>query len=316
MKILIFGAGGVGSVVGAFLARTGHDVSLLGRPWHLDVIAKQGLSITGIWGDYRMKAFELYTQASDVQAKKIPWDVIILTVKSFDTEKAIQEIVPLMQEQTMLLSLQNGLGNIEKILNGGVKAENFIVGRIIFGVETNPGIAKVTVNADSVRVGSLPGVETRMKPFQMAQMLNTAKIPTEAVPDILTTIWAKVIYNCALNPICTVHEMPYGKILESEKTWQAMDRIIEECYAVGLKKGIRLNPKTADEFKLLMRKKLIPSTAAHHPSMLQDIRRGKRTDIEALNGAISRYGQQLGIPTPENDCWIAKIGALDKPPFG
>ncbi len=312
MKILIFGAGGVGSVVGAFLARTGHSVSLLGRPWHLDVVAKQGLSITGIWGDYRMKAFDLYTDVGEVQKKDIPWDLIVLTVKSFDTEKAIQDIIPLLKEHTMLLSLQNGLGNIEKILAGGVKSESFIAGRLIFGVETTPGIAKVTVNADSVRVGALPGVTTRLSPFQMAQILNTAKIPTEAVPDILTYVWAKVIYNCALNPICTVHEMPYGKILENEKAWQAMDRIIDECYAVGSKKGIGLSPKTADEFKQLMRKKLIPVTAAHHPSMLQDIRRGKRTDIDALNGAIMRYGLELGIPTPENTTWTNQILHITK----
>ncbi len=310
MKVLIFGAGGVGSVVGAFLARTGHGVSLLGRPWHLDVVAKQGLSITGIWGDYRMKAFDLYTQVTEVQKKDIPWDMIILTVKSFDTEKAIQDIIPLLKDHTMLLSLQNGLGNIEKIIGGGVKPENFIAGRLIFGVETTPGIAKVTVNADSVRVGALPGVTTRLSPFQTAQTLNTAKIPTEAVPDILTYIWAKVIYNCALNPICTMHEMPYGKILERDETWQAMDRIIDECYAVGHKKGILLNPPTADAFKDLMRKKLIPSTAAHHPSMLQDIRRGKRTDIDALNGAIVLYGRELDIPTPENDLWASKIRSL------
>src|SRR5437868_11853301 len=115
MKILIFGAGGVGSVVGGFLARTGHEVSLLGRPWHIDRIRKNGLSISGIWGDYRIKAFDLYTDAAQIPPQSA-FDLIILSVKSFDTEKAVQELAPFMGEDTMLLSLQNGLGNVETIL--------------------------------------------------------------------------------------------------------------------------------------------------------------------------------------------------------
>src|SRR5262249_6112936 len=114
MKVLIFGAGGVGSVVGAFLARTGHQVSLLGRAWHLDAVRQQGLTVTGIWGDYRMKAFDLYTSVASI--KDPEFDLIVLTVKSFDTAEAAGQLLPLMREKTMLLSLQNGLGNVETIL--------------------------------------------------------------------------------------------------------------------------------------------------------------------------------------------------------
>ena len=92
MKILIFGAGGIGSVFGGFFARMGHEVSLLGRAWHLDEIKKEGLLITGIWGDYRIKAFDLYENAGELQKKDISFDLIFLTVKSYDTEKAVEEM--------------------------------------------------------------------------------------------------------------------------------------------------------------------------------------------------------------------------------
>src|SRR3989338_751440 len=242
MKVLVFGAGGVGSVVGGFLARTGHDVSLLGRAWHLDAIEKQGLVITGIWGDYRIKAFELFHNVADVRKKDPSFDLIILTVKSYDTEKASKELLPLMSEKTMLLSLQNGLGNIETILQTGIRPENYLAGRVIFGVDVSPGAAKVTVNADSVRIGELPrhqsvggqagGGQTKASAFQIARAFSTAKIPTEAVPDILTYIWAKVIYNCALNAICSLRGMPYGEIVESDETKAQMERVVRECYAV------------------------------------------------------------------------------------
>ena len=311
MKILIFGAGGVGSVVGGFLTRTGHDVSLLGRAWHLDAVDKQGLVITGIWGDYRIKAMESYRCVEDLPKNASSYDLIILTVKSYDTENALRELMPLLSDKTMLLSLQNGLGNIETILKSGVKSENFLVGRVIFGVETTPGVVKVTVNADAVRIGELPQLRTSVSAFQIARAFSAAKIPTEAVPDILTFIWAKVIYNCALNGLCTIREIPYGKILENDDTREAMERIIHECYAVGQKKSVTLDPATAEQFIELMVQRLIPSTAPHFPSMLQDIKRGKRTEIEALNGAICRYGQELGIPTPENEKIVSQIHILE-----
>ncbi len=298
MNILVFGAGGVGSVLGGFLARMGHDVSLVGRDWHLDAVRKQGLVITGIWGDYRIKAFQCYRSVSEVPKKD--FDLVLLTVKSFDTAKAMDELLPFLGKKTSLISLQNGLGNIETILEKGLKPENYLIGRVIFGVELEPGIAKVTVNADDVRIGELPGVETKLSAFQAARIFSLAKVPAQPVPNILTYIWSKVIYNCALNGICSLHEMPYGEILESTETRKAMERVAEECYAVGQKKGIKLDPPNADGFITLLKEKLIPSTAAHYPSMLQDLRRHRRTEISALNGAIRRFGEQLGIPTPEN----------------
>jgi 2-dehydropantoate 2-reductase len=300
VKVLVFGAGGIGSVMGGFLARTGHDVSLIGRSWHLDVIAKQGLTITGIWGDYRMKAFDLYRSAEELKKKNAEYDLILLSVKSYDTARAMDDVLPLMTERTTLISFQNGLGNIETVLEKGVKPEDYLVGRVIFGVDLSPGIAKITVNADDVRIGALPGIKPKLGDFKAAQLFNAAKVPTQAVPDILTYVWSKVIYNCALNGICSLHQMPYGDILKNDETKALMEEVVKECYAVGLKKGIALNPLSADDFIVLLKNKLIPSTASHTPSMMQDLKRGRRTEIAALNGAIRRFGEELGIPTPAN----------------
>lgn len=300
MKILIFGAGGVGSVVGALLARTGHEVTLLGRPWHLDVIKKNGLAVTGIWGDYRIKAFDLYTDAQSLYKSGADFDLVIFTVKAFDTQKAIQEASVFIKNKTMLLSLQNGLGNIETILKF-ISGENFLVGRIITGVETSPGQVTVTVSADSIRIGPAPGFVPKISAEKVAHELATAKIPTMPVQNILPYIWSKVIYNASLNAICSLNEIPYGKILENEKTKEQMAQIVRECYAVAKKKNIFLEPVDADAYLKLLVDELIPRTAAHLPSMLQDLKKGKRTDIDALNGAISRLGKELGVTTPVND---------------
>ena len=170
MKILVFGAGGVGSVVGAFLARLGHDVSLLGRPWHLDVIEKQGLTVTGLWGDYHLKAFQLYRDPVEIKKRNAHFDLIILTVKSYDTAQAVEAIVPLVDERTTLLSLQNGLGNIETVLET-IKPEKFLIGRVIFGVEIEPGAVKVTLIPE---IGLAP-----------ASLTVTATALTKAVPTVV-----------------------------------------------------------------------------------------------------------------------------------
>ena len=329
MKILIFGPGGIGSVVGGFLARMGHEVTLLGRAWHLDAIRKNGLAITGIWGDYRIRAFDLFTNVDELKAADPEFELVILTVKSYDTEQAVSELLPFMKPATTLLSLQNGLGNIETIFKK-VNAEQFLVGRIIFGVEAEPGAAKVTVKADDVLIGPSTGLRTDgeqsrtigpapgAKPIvrlrspltaeRVAHLFALAKIPTRPVKDILPFIWAKVIYNCALNGICSIYEIPYGKILENPETKAQMEAVIRECYAVGIKKGIPLDPPTADEFIDLMIQKLIPATASHQSSMLQGLKRGKMTDIDALNGAICRLGKESGISTPQNQWVIDRLG--------
>lgn len=299
MRILVFGAGSVGSLLGGMFARTGHEVWLLGRPWHIDAIEKNGLLITGIWGDYHIKALELARHTEEVQQKNLKFDLILLTVKSFDTQKAISELKPFLSENTTLLSFQNGLGNIETILEV-VRPEQFLVGRIITGVEIEPGKVNVTVSADDLVIGELPNTKTVLSAVQVMQMFNNSKIKTRAVPNILTYIWAKVIYNCALNGICALNEIPYGKILEKEETRQDMEKIVHECYEVGLKKGISLDPATSTDYIKLLTQKLIPLTAVHYPSMLQDLKKGKRLEIEALNGAIFRLGQALHVSTPVN----------------
>jgi 2-dehydropantoate 2-reductase len=281
-------------------------VILLGRRRHLAAIRQNGLLITGIWGDYRIKALELYDDPRDIEARSIPFDLIFLTVKSYDTENAVNELLPLMNANTTLVSFQNGLGNIETILKK-VDANRFLVGRVIFGVETEPGIAKVTVSADAVALGALPGASPLMSAERLAHLFSLCKIEAKAVPNILTILWSKVVYNCALNGICTIHEIPYGKVLENQETKELMREVVRECYAIAERKGILMQPVTVESYWELLTGTLIPRTASHFPSMLQDLKKEKPIDIDALNGAIVVYGREFAIPTPANARIVAEV---------
>lgn len=314
MRVLVYGAGGLGSVFGGFLARNGHDVCLLGREWHLSAVRKQGLLINGIWGEYRIRACQTATDLSRVPKDK-PYDLILLTVKSYDTATAGAALRPLVAVDTTLLSLQNGLGNMEALLEAGIPAENLLLGRVIFGVRTQPGVATVTVAADPVAIGAVPGVVPRYPAFKMASLLTACKIDARIAEDIRPVLWSKVIYNCALNPLGALHGLSYGGLAADPSMRALMERIIRECYAVARAEGIALDPAEAAEYFSDLVGTLIPKTREHYPSMLEDLRRGRRLELDALNGAISRLGRRHGIATPANDDLVRWLQSRsDAPP--
>ncbi|MCG3175138.1 MAG: 2-dehydropantoate 2-reductase [Candidatus Omnitrophica bacterium] len=306
MRVLVYGAGGLGSVFGGFLARNGHDVTLLGREWHLSVVRREGLVIDGIWGQYRIRACETATDPSQVRTDR-PYDLVLLTVKSYDTTAAAAALKPFVGPETTVLSLQNGLGNMEAMLASGLSAENLLIGRVIFGVRTEPGVATVTVSADPVAIGSVPGAVPRLSAFKMASLLTSCKIEAVSVEDIRPVIWSKVVYNCALNPLGALYALPYGRIPMEPSTCSAMQAVVRECYAVASAEGVRLEPADAEAYLRHLTQALIPKTGGHYPSMLEDLRRGRKLEIDALNGAIVRLGARHGIATPANAALVEEL---------
>ena len=294
----MFGAGAIGSVLGGLLAKTGHDVTLFGRAWHIDAIRQHGLTITGLWGDQTIR--HLGTAASLDDIPRDPaFDWIFVCVKAHQTAEAASALPALLGRQTLVCAFQNGLGNYEALIQQ-VPSSRVALGRVIFGVEIEPGRVHVTVCADDVLIGA-PDETFPYQPLgELATVLKTSGVPTRVTNTILLVLWSKVLYNCALNGLSTLLEVPYGKLLEQPATRQMMQAIIEEAYRVAAAHRITLEPKTAQGYCALLFERLIPSTAAHRSSMLQDVRRGKPTEIEAMNGAIVRLATQVGLGAPIN----------------
>jgi len=298
MRILVFGAGAIGSVLGGFLAKTGHDVTLLGRPWHLDAIRVPGLSIAGIWGEHRVRNMTLATRPEQA-AGSPPYDWIFVCVKAYQTAAAAPIIAGLLGPSTLVCAFQNGLGNYETLAQA-IDPGRIALGRIIFGAEISPGCVRVTVSPDDVIVGAPDARVPRERIEALVFALKGSGIPARSSEQILVELWAKVLYNCALNGLSTLLEVPYGTLLEQEPVRRLMAAIIEEAYRAAAAGRIPLKPATAEEYVAWLFTQLIPSTAAHHSSMLQDVLAGKPTEIEALNGAIVRLGREAGVPTPMN----------------
>ncbi|MBN1688733.1 MAG: 2-dehydropantoate 2-reductase [Candidatus Omnitrophica bacterium] len=299
LDILVFGAGAIGSVYGGFLSRF-HNVTLLGRTNHIRAIRKRGLRVSGIWGRHVFKQLQLETDSRKFIRQKKHFDLILLTVKSYDMARAVLAIKKLLSPHTAVLALQNGLGNIE-ILHRALPPKQVFAGRVIFGVEVpKPGEVKVTVIAQPTALGETcrKGITPRLK--HLVQVFSETKIPTVACRDIERLIWAKVIYNSSLNPLASLLDCHYGYLGEHQATRQMIQEIIEEIYRVGKKLKVHLAPRTALGYQKVFFKTLLPRTYHHHPSMLQDLQRGKRTEIEALNGAIERLGKRAKIAVPVN----------------
>jgi 2-dehydropantoate 2-reductase len=311
MNILIFGAGAIGSVFGGYLSHAGHSVWLVGRTDHVKAVREQGLHITGIWGEKKIPIPNAFTQTSEIPSN-IKFDAILVSVKSYDTKEAVREIVPLVGKETLVVSLQNGIGNVETIAER-IGWERTVGGRVIFGVEFHaPGEVEVTVYAEEVMLGHLKPSPLLEKTKNLAREINVSGIPTKFTDEISKFIWAKLLYNAALNPLCTLLKTPYGYLAKHPETRFLMEQIVAECFSVAKAEKTPLFWEKASDYMKVLLGRLIPATAEHHPSMLQDIQKGKSTEIDAINGAVVVRGKRLGIATPVNETLTNLIHALEK----
>ncbi|MGA1826534.1 MAG: ketopantoate reductase family protein [bacterium] len=298
MRYLIMGAGALGSVFGGMLKLGGMQVILVTKNLkHVKAVKNDGLSISGIWGNYVVKDIPVYTKPQEINEQ---FDIILLSVKSHHTEKAMIQLSSLLDKSSYIVSLQNGLGNIETIASF-CAPENTIGARVIFGAAMlKPGHTKVTVYADKVLLGGLSPHVSRKVLDDICADFNRAGIPTDTVTDIHPYIWGKVLYNCALNPLGAILTVEYGRLAKSRSTRKIMKEIIKEIFLIAKAKNVTLPYSSAEEYFHVLLDKQIPPTASHRSSMLQDIEAGRITEISSMNGAIVQYGKELGISTPYN----------------
>jgi 2-dehydropantoate 2-reductase len=306
MNALIMGAGALGSVFGGFLSSI-QEVSLVGKGAHIQEVKKEGLKITGIWGEHRFEDLTAYTaeEIPDIEEQ----DLIMITTKSYDTEAAVNQALPLLKRDTLVMSMQNGIGN-EEVIARTVGRDRTMGGMAIFGAALlAPGHVKVTVYASECLVGMLDGSYEKAK--GIAEIFTNAGIPTLPTQNIIREKWMKAFYNIALNPLSAVLRVPYGFLGEHEETRALMKHMLQEAFRIAGAEGIKLD-KTPEEYFQYLLEKQLPPTAQHRSSMLQDIERGKKTEIDYLNGAVARLGRKHRILTPYNDAMAAIITSLER----
>jgi len=308
MRFLIYGAGAVGQALGCMLAGRGEEVHLVLRPRFLEAIGNVGLRVGGIFGEYGVKAEALHLYAdSSAIAPHTRFDYAIVTTKSYDTEQAAASLAALPDQRFIAVTMQNGCGNLETLLRH-FGAERTLAARVITGFEIpSPGRVNITVSADAVQIGGCEEGSIPASAIRLAEAIDRAGLPCRATAHVQRHLFAKLLYNCALNPLGAILGVHYGGLGDSSATRGIMDRLVLETFAVIRAMGAKTLWQTPEEYLAYFYGTQIPATYHHRPSMLQDLEAGKCTEIEALTGYVSKMGSQYHIATPVCDTLSALI---------
>jgi len=283
LTFAVMGAGAVGCYYGGMLARAGHDVTLIARPQHVQAIAGEGLRLQTQTFDEQVH-LKASADASAVQGA----DVVLFCVKSSDTEAAGRLMQPFLQADTLVLCLQNGVDNADRLR---AVLPGHTVGAAVVYVATEmagPGHVKHNGRGDLV-------IEPSASSASVADALMAAGVPTVVSNNVRGELWAKLILNCAYNAVSAITQLPYGKTVAGNGVQDVMRDVVAECLAVARADGVQV---AGDVHQAVA--KLAASMPSQSSSTAQDLARGRPTEIDYLNGFIVRRGAVLGVATPAN----------------
>tara|TARA_Y100000588_G_scaffold97882_1_gene106344 strand:- start:54 stop:1013 length:960 start_codon:yes stop_codon:yes gene_type:complete len=302
LKVLIIGTGAVGLGLASFLLQSGCRITLVGREPSINSLAAYGLDRVGIFDEFHAPP-ESFTVLSDLNAVPFEqFDFALVCVKSFDTEIVGRQITNSTFQKSSSVQLvlcQNGWGNTETFSQfvPQVKIFNAIIITGFACPERNK--VDVTVHAQPLHLGSLYGVDLKVL-MLLAKAFREGGIPSVVTTGISKDLWAKMLYNCALNALGALLEVSYGLLGENKNTRKIMELIVNEVFSVMHAKGYATHWNDPKSYLEDFYGKLLPSTYDHESSMLQDLRAGKMTEIDAINGVIVLEGEKRNILVPGN----------------
>ena len=294
LTVAVMGAGAVGCYFGGMLARAGHRVTLIARPTHVEAIARDGLRLEA-------KAFDAHvrlaasTDASAVQGA----DLVLFCVKSTDTESAGAQMLPHLAPHALVLTLQNGVDNAER-LRTVLPAHTVAAAVVYVATEmAGPGHVKHHGRGDLV-------IEPSAASAGVAQALIAAGVPTEISDNVRGALWLKLILNCAYNAVSAITQLPYGKTAVGEGVQDVMRDVVAECLAVAHADGVRVAGDVDAAVRMIF-----DTMPGQFSSTAQDLARGKTSEIDYLNGFVARRGVALGLATPANRVLWALVKLLE-----
>ena len=301
MRIAILGAGAMGSLYGSYLKKSGQEIVLVDIwPEHIKAINERGLTIT----DYK-ESETIAIEACKPEEIIGPIDLFILFTKTNHIDSALKSIVHLKERQTAIMTVQNGLGNVEKII------PYFDRSKILVGFST---FTSDLIGPGHIRSGK-PGTTTIMQlkkdtsdlVNQTKNLLDNAGLNCVFKNDVFPMIWEKLAFNCAMNSITAATRLNVGQVGQSPQGRILVERIVDEVISVAQAKGLVVNK---DNISKIIKNDIEINTE-HKPSMLQDVLAGRETEIEAINGEVIREAENLGIPVTTTRVLYNLIKTID-----
>jgi 2-dehydropantoate 2-reductase len=288
VKIVVIGAGGVGGYFGGRFALGGNDVTLVARGPHLAAIRDQGLRVRSVRGNFRVTV-----AATDDPAEVGPCDAVLFCVKSYDTESAAGQLHPLLDADTAVISLQNGIDNEEKI--AAVIGPSHVMGgaAFIFSAIAEPGVVEHTGGPAKIVFGELNGIRTP-RVERLLAACRDAGIDADVPDDIRVVLWSKFAFICATAGLTSAVRLPLGDIRTCPESWELFRRILAEVVTLARAEGVPLWDGVVDQ-QMRFAEKLEPGS---YSSLHHDLVHGRRMELEALHGTVVRRGAERGVPMP------------------
>ena len=299
-KIAVVGAGAVGGYFGGMLARAGAPVVFIGRPAFVEAVQMNGLFLDAVQFQEKLKV----EASADLEAVRGA-QLVLFCVKTVDTAATARAMAPLLSLDTIVLSLQNGVDNAEQI-------------RAASGIEALPAAVYVAASVPEpgrikhVGRGDLILGPDNEKTRRAAAIFARANVPCRISENVAGELWTKLVWNCALNALSALGRATYGEIIASADARKLVETTVYEVLAVAKAAGIQPaglgDPKAA----LAGAFKVAEQMSATRSSTAQDMARGKRTEIDSLNGYIARRAAELGVAAPVNHALFTLVKMAEK----
>ena len=297
-QILMVGAGSVGGFFGAHLAKNNPNVSFLLRPKTLAAVKQNGLTIRSARGSFTVHP----PAASDPRDLPKP-DLIILSVKAYDLDEVLNQIEPILTDQTVILTLQNGVDTEDRIM--ACFQRDCVVGGVafIYSKIAAPGVID-HYKKGAVAIGELMGHKSP-RLLAIAEIFKQAGIPCQLTDDVRKSKWEKMCWNCVFNPLTVMIDDKVAKALDHPEMLRVIHQIVGEVMAVAAAVKVPLAPDMAEKVV-----RWTQEIRDIHTSMYDDWKAGRPTEIDFLNGYVAKVAREFGIPTPVNDMLTAVIKTI------
>jgi 2-dehydropantoate 2-reductase len=298
MRIAVMAAGAVGGYFGARLAAAGHDVVFFARGAHLDAIRRNGLKIESPLGDLHLKN----VQATDDAAGIAPVDVALFAVKLWDTERAGEQLRPLVGPRTRVITVQNGIDSVERL--APILGDAAVVGGATYVVTviTEPGLIRHSSPFARIVCGRLDGRPDGVLD-RYVEDIRAAGIEIAVSEKIQTELWKKFVILSGSSAVTSSTRLPLGPIRSDPDTRALYFKLIGEAIEVGKAAGIAFPPNLHEEMERAL-ESFPPTMKA---SMAHDLDRGNRLELDWLSGKVVALGRALGVPTPANEVIYAVL---------
>ena len=294
MKIAVMGAGAVGCYFGGLLARAGHDVVLVARPAHAEAMQREGLLLDTQSFRERVRV-QASTQPEGVQGA----ECVLFCVKSTDTETAARQIQPHLAPGALVLTLQNGVDNDERV-RAMLGPAQPVAAAVVYVATAMAGPGHVRhFGRGDLLIAPSPVSE------RLALELAAAGIPTQVSGNVRGALWAKLVINCAYNALSAITQQPYGWLVQQDGASAVIADLVAECQAVAQADGVRMDGDVHAAVRGIAQ-----SMPGQLSSTAQDLARGRPSEIEHLNGYVVRRGAALGLATPVNRALLVLVRML------